>query len=434
MSNFNQHISYASFLEEGNAELIRDKFEQWEKKGEKNPDFLNDLALVKFACGKKEQAIKILEKLVKSHPQRSFATINLYYIKKFQTLYQTDKVKNISERIEFIKKDMRNFHPKISILMPTYNRLDIITKAIKSVLKQTFKNFELIVINDGGDENLLKIINSIWDNRIVYIYIKHCGLSGALNVGLNIARGEYIAYLDDDDIYYPHHLQTALEALITMGGKVVYTDTYRIFQKKIENGFQTIHQEPGPNKEFDKKALKRENYIPILSLVHHRECMKKIGYFDENLEHAMDWDFLIRLSKVYDFIHIPVITGEYSIRKDKSQMSFRDYEIINYFRNLILYKHNFFPLVSLRKFSSQGNGNILELEMARLTLKYPELIKKFELRMLFLEKYYSFFYRLGKKSLQESKKHQAQDILISALKLSKFEPKIYLKLFRSFLL
>ena len=99
-------------------------------------------------------------------------------------------------------------HPiPISIIMPAYNCEAYIKEAIESILNQTFKNFELIVIDDGSTDNTSRIVKSIKDHRIVYIKNRHRGIVDALNTGLNLARGKYMARMDADDVSYPDRLQ-----------------------------------------------------------------------------------------------------------------------------------------------------------------------------------------------------------------------------------
>jgi glycosyltransferase involved in cell wall biosynthesis len=102
---------------------------------------------------------------------------------------------------------MRNYQIPISVIMPAYNCEEYVKEAIESILNQTFKHFELIVIDDGSTDNTGRIVKSIEDSRIVYIKNRHRGIVDALNTGLNIARGKYMARMDADDISYLDRLQ-----------------------------------------------------------------------------------------------------------------------------------------------------------------------------------------------------------------------------------
>ena len=109
---------------------------------------------------------------------------------------------------------MNSHRPKISVLMPVYNGVQFLDRSIKSILSQTFYNFEYIIINDGSTDGSLKIINSYKDSRIKIInYSKNMGITFALNNGLNIAKGDYIARQDQDDISLPNRFMLQIEYL-----------------------------------------------------------------------------------------------------------------------------------------------------------------------------------------------------------------------------
>ncbi len=109
---------------------------------------------------------------------------------------------------------MRN-DPKITVLMPAYNAGSYIGEAISSVLKQSFTDFELLIVNDGSTDDTVQIINSFHDQRIVLISQENRGIAAALNAGLKVARAPYIARFDADDVCYPNRLKTQYEFITT---------------------------------------------------------------------------------------------------------------------------------------------------------------------------------------------------------------------------
>ncbi len=122
--------------------------------------------------------------------------------------------------------------PLVSVIIPTYNRPTTLVNAINSVLRQTYKNFEIIVVNDAG-VNIESILTSLNTNRNI-IYVRHNvnrGRSAARNTGINLSRGEYVAYLEDDDVYFPHHIETLLTHLTNNNSEIVYSDAYRVFEQ-----------------------------------------------------------------------------------------------------------------------------------------------------------------------------------------------------------
>jgi glycosyltransferase involved in cell wall biosynthesis len=119
---------------------------------------------------------------------------------------------------------------KISVLLPVYNAEKYIAEAVRSVLNQTFQGFELIIINDGSTDNTIDLIRSFDDRRIITVEQANAGIAAALNKGIELARGEYIARFDADDICYPHRLEQQYNFLsqnpdyVLIGSHVDYMD------------------------------------------------------------------------------------------------------------------------------------------------------------------------------------------------------------------
>ena len=145
--------------------------------------------------------------------------------------------------------------PKVSVIIPTYNRAAFLRLAIASVLNQTFQNFEIIVIDDASQDHTREVVNSLSDTRIRYIrHEGNRGVAVSRNTGVVNAKGSYIAFLDDDDEWFPEKLQKQfdlLEACQPIVG-VVYTGAFiieesskrvlaKVFPKKRGNIFDTIH-------------------------------------------------------------------------------------------------------------------------------------------------------------------------------------------------
>lgn len=210
----------------------------------------------------------------------------------------------------------------VSVIVPTYNRPDMLEKAIQSILKQKFQNFEIIVVNDAGKDvgELIDKLNSLGKIRY-FKHDKNKGNAGARNTGLKHARGKYIAYLDDDDTYLPNHLDILYHFLEISTLKVAYTDAQRITYKKTGDSYITLGKDFPYSEDFDGDKLLVNNYIPNLCIMHERACIEQSGYFDENLTSHVDWDFLISLSLHFEFKHIKVVTCEFSARDDCSNLT-----------------------------------------------------------------------------------------------------------------
>lgn len=208
----------------------------------------------------------------------------------------------------------------VSVIVPTFNRPFFLHEAIKSCVSQYYENIEIIVVNDGG-ENIDNVIDSFVDTRIKLInHEKNMGLSAARNTGIKNASGEYFVYLDDDDILFPEHIYALLNYIKKGHYRVVYSNAYCAEQTLFEGGYAVKKRSKQYSSDFDKRRLLMENYIPVLCLMHHRDCLDKTGLFDENLVRLEDWDLWIRMSQFFDFYHIKKVTCEYRRREDETSM------------------------------------------------------------------------------------------------------------------
>lgn len=209
--------------------------------------------------------------------------------------------------------------PMVSVIVPTLDRPEMLRNALQSVLYQTYPNFEIIVVNDGGND-IQPLIDSL-NKRNNIRSIRHeipRERSAARNSGLKAARGKYIAYLDDDDRFYPDHLRVLVNFLESRNAQVAYTDAYRALEE-IENGAYVVKQRQLLySYDFNPDMILIENLFPNLCIMHARSCVDEAGMFDEALQTHEDWDLWIRISRTYRFHHIPVVTAEYSFRNDKT--------------------------------------------------------------------------------------------------------------------
>lgn len=208
-------------------------------------------------------------------------------------------------------------NPLVSVIIPTYNRPETLREALVSLADQTFCDFEVIVVNDGGADVEPELAD--FRDRLTVRYIQHPTnreRSVARNSGLHVAQGKYIAYLDDDDIFYPDHLETLVEFLENNDYKVAYTDAYRAHQEK-ENGKYVVRtRNLTYSLDFDQDLILVHNFIPTLCVMHEKACLDEVGLFDETLGTHEDWDLWIRMSRRFKFAHIKKVTAEFAWRTD----------------------------------------------------------------------------------------------------------------------
>jgi len=212
--------------------------------------------------------------------------------------------------------------PLVSVIVPTYNRPDMLGECLESISRQTYSNLEVLVVNDGGQE--VEEIISHFSKVGCVRYISHStnrGLAAARNSGIRAAKGKYVAYLDDDDIYYPDHIETLVGFLEESRHLVAYTDACRVVQKK-ENGGYVIEKKDVPySMDFSRDQMLISNYIPVLCIMHEISCIVKTGYFDESLTSHEDWDLWVRMSRMFEFGHIGKTTCEFRWRYDATTMT-----------------------------------------------------------------------------------------------------------------
>jgi glycosyltransferase involved in cell wall biosynthesis/radical SAM superfamily enzyme YgiQ (UPF0313 family)/tetratricopeptide (TPR) repeat protein len=215
-----------------------------------------------------------------------------------------------------------NLAPLVSVIVPTYNRPEMLATAISSILTQTMQSFEIIVINDAGTD-VLPVLERFADKGNIrhIVHDSNQGLAAARNTGIRAARGKYIAYLDDDDIFYPNHLETLTEFLESHDCRVAYTDANRALQHKTDDGFVTVKREVLHSRDFNYDAILVDNFIPVLCVMHEKDCLSLSGMFDESLPRHEDWDLWIRMSRQDHFAHLPTVTCEFTYRPEGSGMT-----------------------------------------------------------------------------------------------------------------
>ena len=218
----------------------------------------------------------------------------------------------------------KTLSPLISVIMPTYNRLNLIPRSIDSVFGQTHNNIELVIVNDGG-ESVSEIIKHFPDaegRTIKYIELpEHKGVSAARNVALENATGKYFSLLDDDDIYLPLALEIRLTALRKYKVEVVYTRALKDIWDVKDNKYYSVKKELYWDCPFDKDLLLLQNVAHSPCVLFSRKAWDKSGNykFDTNLDTGEDYDFWIGLSRNNVFQDLRIIDAESSIRLDHSQ-------------------------------------------------------------------------------------------------------------------
>jgi glycosyltransferase involved in cell wall biosynthesis len=188
---------------------------------------------------------------------------------------------------------------EVSVIIPTHNRASFLKEAIESVLNQEYSNFELIIIDDGSTDNTREIIK-LFEGKLKYYYQPHQGVSPARNAGLKLARGNFITFLDSDDLWKKEKLRIQMEFMKRHSEvKVCYTE-----EIWIRKGMRV-----NPKKKHKKySGWIFDKVIPICllslsSALFRKEIFKEIGVFDESLPVCEDYDLGLRIACKYP-IHL----------------------------------------------------------------------------------------------------------------------------------
>jgi len=212
--------------------------------------------------------------------------------------------------------------PLVSVIVPTFNRPTTLKMALESILRQTLTDYEIIVVNDAGTD--IEPIVASYNSSGTVTSIRHArnrGLAAARNSGIGVARGKYIAYLDDDDRFGPRHLEVLVEFLEHNPFQAAYTDAWRVWQTNENGRMVDVKRDVPYSREFNPDLLLLSNYFPVLCMMHEKQCLEVTGGFDESLTTHEDWDLWIRLSRHYPFAHIKDTTAEFTWRMDGSSMT-----------------------------------------------------------------------------------------------------------------
>ena len=202
-------------------------------------------------------------------------------------------------------KAERSHKPLISVIMPVYNRKDVVMKAIDSVLAQTYENFELVVVDDASTDGTTELLQKINHDKVkVVFHEKNKYASGARNTGLKNSTGEYIAYLDSDNLLDERYLAATVGAFLELpdaGG--LYSAQYR---------YETYDSKPFAVQfgSFNKSLIHNHNYVDMNCFAHRREVYENIGGFDETLKGADDWELILKISTHYKIYSVPFLLSK----------------------------------------------------------------------------------------------------------------------------
>ncbi len=196
----------------------------------------------------------------------------------------------------------------ISVIIPTYNRAGTLFDAAQSVLNQTYKNIELIIVDDGSTDNTDEVVAMLNGDRIKYIKLeKNMGACAARNRGIDVSEGEYIAFHDSDDIWHNDKLEKQLAFLQMKKADIVFAAIERYpWKGDVPTHFPYTDPSELNTKEDMFKDLLKENTVSMVTVLCKRECVIKVR-FDETLPRRQDWDWAMRAAQQYSMYYQNIV-------------------------------------------------------------------------------------------------------------------------------
>ncbi|HEX3581853.1 MAG TPA: PIG-L family deacetylase [Thermoanaerobaculia bacterium] len=275
----------------------------------------------------------------------------------------------------------------VTVVVRTKDRPALLREAIASI-RATDYPCEIVVVNDGGARPEIECVTLV-DHE------ESRGRSEAANAGVRAATKGYIAFLDDDDLYYPDHLATLTNAAKGSQHTAWYTDAVSAFVRTGANGSLDTHERLRLfGDDFDHDALLADNYIPLPTLLFRRADFLDLGGFDPAFDLFEDWDFLIRLSQRGKFVHIPRVTceirhietaGSITLASPEGSQAFRDAKLAVWRKHAALITNDVFANALERQkrrlgrlqtdaVEVRGLHHHLQIDVARLQRENAQLI------------------------------------------------------------
>jgi GT2 family glycosyltransferase len=216
-----------------------------------------------------------------------------------------------------------NINPLVSIIVRTKDRPKLLTRALQSIAAQTYRPIEVILVNNRGCELDIGEIKSILGNiSLNYVRLeKNTGRAHGGNIGIDNTKGKYIGFLDDDNEFYPEHVETVIGPLLRGPFMIAYADAEDVsLELNREGDLVETARHLSYHHEFIPEVFFIQNYIPFMCLLFDKKIFDGIR-FDESFELFEDWDLLTKLSQEFPFAHIGKVTSKYLQWSNEFQIS-----------------------------------------------------------------------------------------------------------------
>lgn len=256
-----------------------------------------------------------------------------------------------------------------SVVIPLYNKELSIRNTLLSVLKQSYQNFEILVVNDGSIDGSIDAVKTINDERIRLINQENQGVSAARNRGIKEANYEWIAFLDGDDLWESNHLEEIVKMMKVFPENKIYVTSFEFSDKRK----MFKHERNNPIFKIDnyfKEAIK-ENLLWTSIVVVHAQCFIDVGDFNINLNRGEDLDLWARLAKRYSIVKSTKITAIYNID-----------DIFSLTKSKSIYEKSILSIIDLRNKTEFERAYLKKMLINRIKLDIKTLDIKDLLRIL----------------------------------------------------
>lgn len=244
--------------------------------------------------------------------------------------------------------------PKVSVIIPAYNSMSYLPETLDSVLGQTFTDFDVLIVNDGSSDNIVEWASGIKDPRVRLISQENKGLPGARNTGIAESRGEYIAFLDADDLWESTKLEKQVKCLDTHA-EIGLVHTWMLLVDEHGNSTGRVLTSDAEGDAWEQVIQK--NLIACPSVIVRRCCFEAVGVFDERCKAIEDWDMWIRIAVQYPFA---VIKEPLSYYRQLSTSMSKNCQVMEQAFHLVIEKAftSTPPELSYLKKRSYGHANL----------------------------------------------------------------------------
>ncbi len=253
---------------------------------------------------------------------------------------------------------LSNLNYKISVIISTYNRGNIIENSITSVLNQTYKNLEVIIIDDGSTDNTKEIIDKFEDKRLKYIKIKeNLGAPNARNIGIKEATGRYISFQDSDDLFYPNKLELQINNMFNQNSHLDFCKIKVFYNSSNHNFVPNQYQEKNIIKgNIFSELISHGNFISTQSILVRKKFIEKYS-FDTNMPRLQDYELILRMIPKVKISYTRKVLVELHLQKDSIQNSNEKLKRAIY---ILLNKNYNFNPIQKKQFSDYLNQLLKE--------------------------------------------------------------------------